>query len=245
MGRVGKNGAGSAKKGVKGAKNRSPVEIARSTCVRGESSAARERSCTSKKTLSWSRGRTKPALQEETNRSPSTGFLSKPLSPVAMCINGEWREFDRERDLSPSMTLAYLLREKLGLTGLKVACEEGACGACTVIMDGKAVLSCLVLALEADGHDIQTIEGLSKDDPVVEAFAEQSEPGFGTALQCGYCTPGFVMTARALLNENPMPNLQEVKEALSGNICRCGCYAAIAQAVLHASEKIRARGGLP
>ena len=172
-------------------------------------------------------------------------FVSIPPSPVRVRINGQWREFDRERDLSPSMTLAYLLREKLGLTGLKVACEEGACGACTVIMHGKAVLSCMVLALEADGHEIQTIEGLPQDDPVVEAFAQQGEPGFGTALQCGYCTPGFVMTARALLNENPTPTLEEVKEALSGNICRCGCYAGIAQAVLHASEKIRAKGGQP
>jgi carbon-monoxide dehydrogenase small subunit len=162
---------------------------------------------------------------------------------VRIRINGRWQEFDRERELTPAMTLAYLLKEMLGLTGLKLSCDEGACGACTVLMDGKAVLSCMTLAVRADGHDIQTIEGLAKDDPVVEAFARQSEPGYGTALQCGYCTPGFVMTARALLNDNPAPTLGEVKEALSGNICRCGCYAAIAQAVLHASEKIKAGGG--
>jgi len=161
-------------------------------------------------------------------------------STLRIRINGQWREFDRDRDVPPSMTLAYLLKEKLGLTGLKMSCGEGACGACTVIMDGKAVLSCMMLAVEADGHDILTIEGLPADDPVVAAFAEQCEPGYGTALQCGYCTPGFVMTARALLDENPSPTLAEVKEALSGNICRCGCYAAIAQAVLHASEKIQA-----
>ena len=165
----------------------------------------------------------------------------RPSSTVKIRINGQWREFDRERDLPPSMTLAHLLKEKLGLTGLKVSCDGGGCGACTVIMDGKAVLSCMTLAVEADGHDILTIEGLPKDDPVVEAFAEQCEPGYGTALQCGYCTPGFVMAARALLNENPTPTLDEVKEALSGNICRCGCYAAIAQAVLRASEKGRGR----
>ena len=110
-----------------------------------------------------------------------------------------------------------------------------------MIQDGKAVLSCMVLAVEADGHDVLTIEGLPKDDPVVTAFAEQSEPGYGTAMQCGYCTPGFVMTARALLNENPTPTLAEVKDALAGNICRCGCYAGIAQAVLRASQKIQAR----
>jgi aerobic-type carbon monoxide dehydrogenase small subunit (CoxS/CutS family) len=96
----------------------------------------------------------------------------------------------------------------------------------------------MVLAVEADGHEVQTIEGLGEDDPVILAFAEQSEPGYGTALQCGYCTPGFVMTARALLNANPSPTLAEIKEALAGNICRCGCYAGIAQAVLRASARI-------
>jgi carbon-monoxide dehydrogenase small subunit len=154
-------------------------------------------------------------------------------------INGSWREFDKK---DGSGTLAYLLKEVLGLTGLKVSCDQGACGSCTVLMDGKAVLSCMLLAAQADGHEIVTIEGLAKDDPVVRAFAEQSEPGYGTALQCGYCTPGFVMAAKGLLNENPSPTLEEVKEALSGNLCRCGCYAAIAQAVLRAAEAMRAGG---
>jgi aerobic carbon-monoxide dehydrogenase small subunit len=162
---------------------------------------------------------------------------------ISIRINGEWREFELGRDLEPSTTLSAFLREHLGYTGLKVSCDEGACGACTVLMDGKAVLSCMLLAVEANGRDLLTIEGLPKDDPVIEAFAEQSEPGHGTALQCGYCTPGFIMTTRALLNENPTPTLDEVKEALSGNLCRCGCYAGIAMAVLHASEKIAARRG--
>jgi aerobic-type carbon monoxide dehydrogenase small subunit (CoxS/CutS family) len=100
-----------------------------------------------------------------------------------------------------------------------------------------------VLAVEAHGHEITTIEGLPKDDPVVAAFAEQCEPGFGTALQCGFCTPGFVMSTKALLNANPKPTMDEVKEALSGHICRCGCYAGVAQAVMHASEKIAIMGG--
>jgi carbon-monoxide dehydrogenase small subunit len=160
---------------------------------------------------------------------------------IKIRINGEWHDFQVERDIQPSDSLAYLLREKLGLTGLKVACDEGACGACSVIMNGKLVLSCMTLAVEANGYEVLTIEGLEKDDPVVEAFAEQSEPGYGTALQCGHCTPGFVMAAKALLNVNPRPTLDEVREALSGNICRCGCYAAIAQAVLHASDKIAER----
>jgi len=114
-----------------------------------------------------------------------------------------------------------------------------------VLLDGRAVLSCMVLAVETHGHEVTTIEGLPQDDPVVAAFAEQSEPGYGTALQCGYCTPGFVMASVALLRENPRPTLDEVKEALSGNLCRCGCYAGIAQAVLHAAEKLAARGGTP
>jgi carbon-monoxide dehydrogenase small subunit len=166
---------------------------------------------------------------------------------IRFLVNGVPREFRVGTEVFESTTLAYLLREGLGLTGLKVSCDEGACGACTVLRDGRAVLACMSLAVEAEGHDITTIEGLPADDPVVEAFAEQCEPGHGTALQCGYCTPGFVMAARALLNENPNPTLAEIKEALSGNLCRCGCYQGIAQAVLRASAKIaeraKTRGG--
>lgn len=168
---------------------------------------------------------------------------SETIQPVSIRINGIRREFEIGRDLEPSTTLSAFLRERLGFTGLKISCDEGACGACTIILDGKAILSCMLLAVEADGHDLLTIEGLPEDDPVIEAFAEQCEPGHGTALQCGFCTPGFVMTARALLNENPNPTLAEIKEALSGNLCRCGCYAGIAMAVQHAAEKIAARGG--
>lgn len=165
------------------------------------------------------------------------------IQQVKMRINGELREFEIGRDFEPMSTLSAFLRERLGLTGLKVSCDEGACGGCTILLDGKAVLSCMMLAVEADGRDILTIEGLPEDDPVIQAFALQSEPGHGTALQCGYCTPGFVMTTRALLNENPNPTVDEIKEALSGNLCRCGCYAGITQAVLHAAERIAAMGG--
>jgi carbon-monoxide dehydrogenase small subunit len=166
--------------------------------------------------------------------------LEKPTEQhrLSVRINGEWLDFEVGREIQQSDTLAYLLREKLGLTGLKISCDQGQCGACTVIMDGKAILSCMTLAVEANGHEILTVEGLEENNPIVEAFAEQSEPGYGTALQCGHCTPGFIMVAKALLDANPRPTLDEVREALSGNICRCGCYAAIAQAVLHASEKI-------
>jgi len=157
---------------------------------------------------------------------------------IRLKVNGVWHEFYVGHDIEEADTLAYLLREKLGLSGLKVACDDGACGACTVILNGEAVLSCMTLAVDADGQDILTIEGLPKDDPVIAAFAEQSEPGYGTAMQCGYCTPGFVMTVKAFLNENPNPTAQEIKDALSGNICRCGCYAGIAKSVEHAAEKI-------
>ncbi len=157
---------------------------------------------------------------------------------IRLMVNGIGHTFYLGHDIEEADTLAYLLREKLGLSGLKVACDDGACGACTVIMNGEAILSCMTLAIEADGQAILTIEGLHKDDPVIAAFAEQSEPGYGTAMQCGYCTPGFVMTVKAFLNENPTPTGQEIKDALSGNICRCGCYAAIAKSVEHAAEKI-------
>ncbi len=140
-------------------------------------------------------------------------------------------------DLGHTDTLAELLRERRS-TGLKIACDEGAGGACTVIMDGDAVLSAWYGA-EAEGHEMLTIEGLAEDDPVIKAFACQCEPGYGTALQCGYCTAGAVMTAKAFLVQNPEPTLDEVREALASNLCRCGCYQGIAQAVL-AAKRIRA-----
>lgn len=164
---------------------------------------------------------------------------------ICMTVNGREQRFVVGHDLTGSETLAEVLRERLGLVGLKIACDQGACGACTVIMDGKAVLSCMTLAVEADGHDILTIEGLPDDDPVVRAFACQCEPGHGTALQCGFCTPGAVMTARAFLNENPDPTLDEVREALAGNLCRCGCYQGIAQAVLAAAAEMRRAAAVP
>ena len=167
--------------------------------------------------------------------------VNTPGERISLSVNGARYGYVLGHDLVGSETLAEVLRERIGLTGLKVACGEGACGACTVIMDGRAVLSCMVLAVEAAGHDVLTIEGLDDDDPVIQAFACQCEPGHGTALQCGYCTPGAVMTAKAFLNENPDPTLDEVREALAGNLCRCGCYQGIAQAVLHAAATMRER----
>lgn len=163
----------------------------------------------------------------------------KQNKTVRMTVNDEIYEFVVGIDLTESETLAHFLREHLGLTGLKVACDEGSCGACTVIMDGRAVFSCMLLAIEADGHEIKTIESLKLDDPLIQSFADQSEPGYGTAMQCGYCTPGFVMNAKVLLKNNPEPTDEEIKESISGHICRCGCYPAIEKAIQHAAEKYR------
>ena len=137
--------------------------------------------------------------------------------------------------VKPTETLVDVLRDKLDLTGTKKACGLGDCGACTVLMDGKAVNSCLILAMDAQGHEITTIEGLEKKDgtlhPLQEAFLENG------AVQCGFCTPGMVLSAKALLDENPSPTEEEIRRALAGNLCRCTGYAKIVQAVLETSKK--------
>ena len=133
----------------------------------------------------------------------------------------------------PWRMLVEVLRENLGLMGTKKSCNEGECGACTIIMDGRPVTSCLVLALDARGKDIVTIEGLSegeKLDPIQESFLRHG------ALQCGFCTPGMVMASKALLNENPNPTLAEAREAIAGNLCRCTGYQHIIDAILNVSK---------
>ncbi len=154
-------------------------------------------------------------------------------------VNGRWRSFRVGVDIEPQHTLAHVLREKLGLLGAKISCDTGECGACTVLVDGKATLSCMTVALAVDGHEVTTIEGLGKDDVLIKAFAEQCEPGYGTTMQCGMCTPGFIMSAKGLLNENPDPTEDEIRHALSGNLCRCGTYPAVMRAVLHAAEMMK------
>ncbi len=141
-----------------------------------------------------------------------------------------------EVDVEPRMTLADCLREKLRLTGTHLGCEHGVCGACTVLVDGAAVRSCLMLAVQADGAKVVTVEGLSRDDdltPLQKAFRKHH------ALQCGFCTPGMITTAHALLSEEPNCDADRVREVLSGNICRCTGYISIVEAVLDARSAYR------
>ncbi len=140
-------------------------------------------------------------------------------------VNGELHSLMVETN----KTLLELLREDLGLTGAKQACDTGGCGACTVLVEGRPVYSCLVLALDCQGKDILTIEGLATDDklhPLQEAFIDQG------AVQCGFCTPGMILSAKALLEENPKPTEEEVRKAIAGNICRCTGYTKIVEAIL-------------
>ena len=140
--------------------------------------------------------------------------------------------------LETHMTLLEVLRDQLGLTGTKYGCGTGQCGACTVLIDGEPALACLTLAVTVRGKGITTIEGLSPGNelhPVQQAFIEHG------AIQCGYCTPGMVLSAKALLEENPSPTRQEIKEALSGNLCRCTGYVKIVRAVSAAAQKMAGR----
>ncbi len=145
-------------------------------------------------------------------------------------VNGKPYELMIGKDIFSSDTLAETLRNKLGLLGTKISCDRGACGACTVILNGKAVLSCTMLTVECDGMSITTIEGLEDPrtgelDPLQQSFIDH------TAFQCGFCTPGIIMTVKGLLNENPKPREDEIKQALSGNFCRCISHYAVLQAV--------------
>ena len=155
---------------------------------------------------------------------------------VRMRLNGSWVEAETR----PDRILLDFIREDLGLTGTKKGCEEGECGACTILMNGKAVASCLIPALKADGTEILTVEGMGRKDrlhPLQQAFLEEG------AVQCGYCTPGMLLSAKALLDENPEPTVEEVKEAISGNLCRCTGYTKIVRAIETASERIRRERG--
>src|SRR5437868_5189978 len=149
---------------------------------------------------------------------------------VELIVNGE----RREADVWEGESLLYVLRERLGLYGSKNACEQGECGSCSVLLDGALVCACLVLAAQADGHEVVTVEGLAEGDdpsPMQEAFVETG------AVQCGFCTPGLVVAATDLLRATPDPSDDEIREALSGNLCRCTGYTKIFAAVRLAAER--------
>jgi aerobic carbon-monoxide dehydrogenase small subunit len=152
-----------------------------------------------------------------------------PQRSIQLRVNGR----TYERTVEVRLTLADFVREELHLTGTHVGCEHGICGACTILFNGEAVRSCLLLAVQADGADLMTVEGLAQGEalhPLQQAFHEHH------ALQCGFCTPGFLMTACAFLQETSNPTEAQVREAISGNICRCTGYAPIVQAILQASR---------
>ena len=153
-------------------------------------------------------------------------------TPLQLWVNGQ----EYELSVEPRRTLLDALRNDLGLTGTKKGCDEGTCGACTVLVDGQAILSCMALAIEYEGKSIETIENLEREGtlhPIQQAFIEED------GLQCGFCTPGQILSVKALLASNPHPTPEEVKRVMSGNLCRCGAYPKIIKSALRAAELLR------
>lgn len=150
--------------------------------------------------------------------------------PITVTVNGE----EHSLEVEPRLLLVHLIREILNLTGTHIGCDTTSCGACTVIMDGKAVKSCTVFAVQANGRSIETIEGVSNGGlhPLQEGFWEKH------GLQCGYCTPGMIMSAKAFLADNPSPSDDEIRWAISGNLCRCTGYVKIVEAIQYAADKM-------
>ena len=157
--------------------------------------------------------------------------MGNQTSHIHIYINGK----EYESDITPNLTLLDFLRENIGLKGTKKGCDSGHCGACTVLLDGKPVNSCMLLAVQADDKRVTTIEGLNgggKLHPIQQAFIEEN------AVQCGFCTPGMIMSAKGLLDKNSNPTDLQIKEALSGNLCRCTGYTKIIKAVKNAADKL-------
>jgi len=156
--------------------------------------------------------------------------MSAQKYPIKLEVNGEWHTLQ----VVAQHSLLQVLRDQLNLTGTKECCDEGECGACTVLLNGRSVTSCLILAVEVDGSNITTIEGLGQGDqldPLQESFLEHG------AVQCGFCIPGMIMSSKYLLEKNPKPTYEEVQEGLAGNLCRCAGYGQIIEAVLSTAEK--------
>jgi xanthine dehydrogenase YagT iron-sulfur-binding subunit len=162
----------------------------------------------------------------------SAGVLGPGAVPITLQINGK----PHRLKLEPRVTLLDALRNHLDMTGAKKVCDRGTCGACTVIMDGRAVYACNMLAIEAEGHQIETIEGIGDEHnlhPVMTAFIDHD------AQQCGFCTPGFVVACKAFLDTHPNPTREDVERGLGGNLCRCGTYAGVREAVLQAATTLK------
>jgi xanthine dehydrogenase YagT iron-sulfur-binding subunit len=169
------------------------------------------------------------ALGKAEASPPQQVLRPEDMTAVSLTVNGRAHRLLVE----PRWSLLYVIREKLGLAGTKVGCERGECGTCTVLIDGVPRYACMTLAVEAEGSEITTVEGLMRGEelgPVQQAFAERD------AFQCGYCTPGQVVAAEGLLRANPHPTTEQIREGMSGNVCRCGAYAHIVQAVARAAE---------
>jgi len=152
--------------------------------------------------------------------------------PVRVTINGE----SRSAEVEPRLLLVHFIRETLGLTGTHIGCDTTSCGACTVLLDGRPIKSCTMFAVQADGHELKTVEGLEQNGqlhPLQQGFWEEH------GLQCGYCTPGMLMTALALLERNPDPSEAEIRRAISGNLCRCTGYVNIVRSIQYAARKLR------
>jgi aerobic-type carbon monoxide dehydrogenase small subunit (CoxS/CutS family) len=159
-----------------------------------------------------------------------TESLPEPEGTIHFTVNGHKYKLQVE----PDWTLHYLIHDKLGLTGTKLMCDRGACGSCTVIVNGRPILSCMTLAIECNGKRIETVEGIAAaKHPLIEEYVKHH------CMQCGYCTPGFVVTAKALLDRNANPTEQEIRKALGGNLCRCGTYPQHPKAILEAAKQLR------
>lgn len=173
----------------------------------------------------------------DTQTTPASGIASNEAIPINLHVNN----VDHQTRVPPRVTLLDLLREEMQLTGTKKGCDHGQCGACTVLLDGRRVNSCLVLAVSVDGSSVRTIEGMASSDgaegldPLQQAFMEHD------AFQCGYCTPGQICSARGLLEEGKARTRDEVRELMSGNLCRCGAYTNIVDAVMSVMEREEAR----
>jgi xanthine dehydrogenase YagT iron-sulfur-binding subunit len=170
-------------------------------------------------------------LETEAQAQTPAGVISGETA-ITLQINGK----PHKTTVEPRMTLLDVMRNQLDLTAAKRVCDRGTCGACTVIVDGKAMYSCTVLAIDAQGKQIETLEGIAQGrnpHPLVNAFVEND------AQQCGYCTPGFVVASKAFLDRNPNPTFDQVKEGLGGNLCRCGTYVGIRKAVLDAAKQLK------